>query len=128
MLLRSRLTFRRRPALSARRDFLRVNFRGWSSLGHPFSFGIHRLRRFYKTICVICGYWYDSSPMPNKLLFAFLISLFVPSIYAQTRPVPSPTLLQIVKAEDERRWDDVLRNLLASSNPSIRKRAALAAG
>src|ERR1051325_11094580 len=66
--------------------------------------------------------------MANKLLYAFLIWLFVPSIYAQTRPIPSPTLLQIIKAEAERRWDDVLRNLLSNPNPSIRKRAALAAG
>lgn len=67
--------------------------------------------------------------MPNKILYAFLIAFVLsPSISAQSRPIPAPTLLQIVKAEDERRWDDVLRNLLSSANPSIRKRAALAAG
>ena len=67
--------------------------------------------------------------MPQKLIYALLLSfLIVPSIFAQKRPVPPPTVLQIVKAEDERRWDDVLRNLLSSSNPSIRMRAALAAG
>ena len=67
--------------------------------------------------------------MPNKMIFALLVSLvIVPAISGQKRPVPPPTLLQIVKAEDERRWDDVLRNLLSSPNPSIRIRAALAAG
>jgi len=68
--------------------------------------------------------------MPNKLTCALLISLALsPSISAQKRAVvPPPTLLQIVKAEDERRWDDGLRSLLSSPNPSIRKRAALAAG
>ncbi len=73
---------------------------------------------------------YDSSPMPNKLTCAVLISLALSfSISAQKRTVvPPPTLLQIVKAEDERRWDDGLRSLLSSPNPSIRKRAALAAG
>src|SRR6185295_14841607 len=71
---------------------------------------------------------YDSSTMPNKIICALLFSVFVPSLFAQPRPVPPPTLLQIVKAEDERRWDDVLRNLLSSPNPSIKKRAALAAG
>ena len=72
---------------------------------------------------------YDSSPMPNKILYTLLISLFLStSIFAQKRPIPPPTLLQIVKAEDERRWDDDLRNLLSDRNSSIRKRAALAAG
>src|SRR6476661_3689340 len=72
---------------------------------------------------------YDSSTMPLKIIYALLVSLaIVPTISAQTRPIPPPTLLQIVKAEDERRWDEVLRNLLSSPNPSIRIRAALAAG
>ena len=67
--------------------------------------------------------------MPNKILFALLISLAIaPSISAQKRPVPPKTLLQIVKAEDERRWDNDLRSLLSDRNPSIRNRAALAAG
>ena len=67
--------------------------------------------------------------MPQRLIHALLIAILLsPSICAQKRPVPPPTLLQIVKAEDERRWDDVLRNLLSSPNPSIRIRAALAAG
>ena len=71
---------------------------------------------------------YDSSTMP-KTICALLISLALsPSISAQKRPVPPPTLLQITKAEDERRWDDGLRALLSNQNPSIRNRAALAAG
>ena len=73
---------------------------------------------------------YDSSPMPIKIMHALLIAIVLSaSISAQkSAVVPPPTLLQIVKAEDERRWDDGLRNLLSSPNPSIRKRAALAAG
>lgn len=43
-------------------------------------------------------------------------------------PVPQGTLIQIVRAEDERRWDDSLKALLSSNDPAIRKRAALAAG
>ena len=67
--------------------------------------------------------------MPNKIIHALLFSLIiVPSISAQKRAVPPPTLLQIVKAEDERRWDDDLRNLLSDRNPLVRKRAALAVG
>ena len=36
--------------------------------------------------------------------------------------------LRILKAEDERRWDTDLKELLSNSNAAIRKRAALAAG
>src|SRR2546423_12366056 len=42
--------------------------------------------------------------------------------------VPTPVLLQIIRAEDERRWDDILKKLLGDQNPQVRKRAALAAG
>jgi cyclophilin family peptidyl-prolyl cis-trans isomerase/HEAT repeat protein len=67
--------------------------------------------------------------MPNKIIYALLISVCLSaSIFAQKRPIPPPTLLQIIKAEDERRWDDDLRNLLSDRNPLIRERAALAAG
>jgi cyclophilin family peptidyl-prolyl cis-trans isomerase/HEAT repeat protein len=42
--------------------------------------------------------------------------------------VPLPILLRITQAEDERRWDDELRGLLAHRHAAVRKRAALAAG
>ncbi|HEX3558180.1 MAG TPA: peptidylprolyl isomerase, partial [Pyrinomonadaceae bacterium] len=43
--------------------------------------------------------------------------------------VPEETLLQIIEAEDERRWDESdLGRLLADANPAVRRRAALAAG
>src|SRR5215213_9518845 len=72
---------------------------------------------------------YDPSPMANKIILALLISITLsPASFAQKRPIPPATLLEIVKAEDERRWDDSLRNLLSSPNPLTRKRAALAAG
>jgi len=38
------------------------------------------------------------------------------------------TLLRIVRAEDERRWDKDLRSLFADRNPAVRRRAAMAAG
>ncbi|HKG47938.1 MAG TPA: HEAT repeat domain-containing protein [Pyrinomonadaceae bacterium] len=67
--------------------------------------------------------------MANKIILALLISITLsPASFAQKRPIPPATLLEIVKAEDERRWDDSLRNLLSSSNPLTRKRAALATG
>ena len=61
-----------------------------------------------------------------------LICLDFP-ICAQTgsqtnKAVPKPILLQILKAEDERRWDKDLEQLLTNSNPAIRTRTLLAAG
>jgi cyclophilin family peptidyl-prolyl cis-trans isomerase/HEAT repeat protein len=43
-------------------------------------------------------------------------------------PVPKLLLLRIVRAEDERRWDDSLRDLFRARNEHVRERAALAAG
>src|SRR5215208_5866226 len=55
-----------------------------------------------------------------------------PGARAQSRAgarVPAGTLLQIVQAEDERRWEDSdLAKLLTDANPAVRARAALAAG
>lgn len=42
--------------------------------------------------------------------------------------VPLNLLLQIVRAEDERRWDNDVRSLLSARSAVVRKRAALAAG
>jgi cyclophilin family peptidyl-prolyl cis-trans isomerase/HEAT repeat protein len=42
--------------------------------------------------------------------------------------VPASVLMGIVRAEDERRWDADLQNLLNDRSPAVRKRAALAAG
>ena len=71
--------------------------------------------------------------MSNKIVAAALTCIALASIsFAQRRtiqaPVPRATLLLITKAEDERRWDEGLRNLLTSPNAAVRKRAALAAG
>ena len=43
-------------------------------------------------------------------------------------PVSKILLLRIVRAEDERRWDDDLRSLFSARNANVRTRAALAAG
>ncbi len=42
--------------------------------------------------------------------------------------IGAPILLKIIRAEDERRWDDSLKKLLADSDARVRKRAVLAAG
>jgi len=41
---------------------------------------------------------------------------------------PANILLRILRAEDERRWDDNLKSLLSYKDAKVRKRAALAAG
>ena len=62
--------------------------------------------------------------MLNRIIGVCLVCLALSSAgFAQNQ-----TLLRIVKAEDERRWDSDLRDLFSSPNALVRKRAALAAG
>jgi cyclophilin family peptidyl-prolyl cis-trans isomerase/HEAT repeat protein len=64
----------------------------------------------------------------KKFIFAFftlLVCLSAAQIFAQ---VPVSTLIQISKAEDERRFDKTLETLMKSPNEKIRARTALAAG
>jgi cyclophilin family peptidyl-prolyl cis-trans isomerase/HEAT repeat protein len=42
--------------------------------------------------------------------------------------ISQETALRIMRAEDERRWDDELSGLLSDKSPEVRRRAALAAG
>ena len=64
--------------------------------------------------------------MKKHIIAFFLIAVcFSLQGFAQ---IQTNVLVQIVKAEDERRYDGVLENLLKSPNPKIRTRAALAAG
>jgi HEAT repeat protein len=71
---------------------------------------------------------------PHRLKFAtlFVLLIIAASVHAQVRKprqsVSQSTLIKIVKAEDERRWDGDLRILLTDQNPAVRSRAALAAG
>lgn len=75
-----------------------------------------------------------SHPTLRLLLLSVALSLAAPAAVAQrstARPaigIPANILLRIIRAEDTRRWDDDLKNLLAHEDPKIRKRAALAAG
>ena len=62
----------------------------------------------------------------KKYLSAFFAVCWF-SIVAFTQ-IPTATLINIVKAEDERRFDATLENLLKNPNEKIRVRAALAAG
>src|SRR5437763_2334004 len=72
----------------------------------------------------------------RKLVYAgIVIVALLTTAFAQTRPrastsiaIPTNTLLQIIRAEDQRRWDDKLKSLLSDKDPKVRTRAALAAG
>ncbi|MGI9035737.1 MAG: peptidylprolyl isomerase [Pyrinomonadaceae bacterium] len=63
----------------------------------------------------------------KRLIFIVCTVFFC---FAQTAfaQIPTVTLVRIVKAEDERRWDATLENLLKNKDAKIRTRAALAAG
>jgi cyclophilin family peptidyl-prolyl cis-trans isomerase/HEAT repeat protein len=63
----------------------------------------------------------------KKIIFAFFVIFicFSAPVFAQ---IPTNILVQIVKAEDELRYDGTLENLMKSANTQIRARAALAAG
>lgn len=63
----------------------------------------------------------------KKYIIAFflLIISFSFNVFAQ---IQTNILVQIVKAEDERRYDKTLENLIKNANPKISARAILAAG
>lgn len=82
---------------------------------------------------------FSTYPRLRALLVCFLFVLLSNGVAAQrrTRVLQNPTsgdpvskilLLQIVRAEDERRWDNDLRHLFSARNSNVRARAALAAG
>ncbi|MEO6394225.1 MAG: HEAT repeat domain-containing protein [Pyrinomonadaceae bacterium] len=68
-----------------------------------------------------------------RVAIAFVsLLLFVSTGLAQklapANTVPPPMMLTILRAEDQRRWDEVMTALLRDPNPAVRRRAALAAG
>jgi len=72
---------------------------------------------------------------PQKCLLTLIAySITTLNLMAQVGPkpapdmIPAPILIQIIRAEDQRRWDNELKTLLTNSNPAIRRRAALAVG
>jgi cyclophilin family peptidyl-prolyl cis-trans isomerase/HEAT repeat protein len=73
------------------------------------------------------------------LTLGALLAVLATNVFSQPRrqrlqnptsgdPVSKILLLRIVRAEDERRWDDDLRTLFTARNANVRTRAALAAG
>jgi cyclophilin family peptidyl-prolyl cis-trans isomerase/HEAT repeat protein len=63
----------------------------------------------------------------KKFLF-ISFAIFVCFSRFAAAQIPTATLVQIVRAEDERRFDKTLENLLTNPDEKIRARAALAAG
>ncbi|MDX6610981.1 MAG: hypothetical protein QOD75_167 [Blastocatellia bacterium] len=63
-----------------------------------------------------------------------IVAISLPSLAQEKDPraarptIPTSILLRIIRAEDERRWDDQLNALLGDKDPKVRARAALAAG
>ena len=64
--------------------------------------------------------------MKKYFFILFALVLCLPQTFRAQ--IPTNTLVQIVKAEDERRYDATLENLLKNPDAKIRQRAALAAG
>ncbi|HKE58509.1 MAG TPA: peptidylprolyl isomerase [Pyrinomonadaceae bacterium] len=75
----------------------------------------------------------NTTKLLQGCVIAFFLAQSVPAQKARSREttsnsIPMPVLLRLVKAEDERRADNDLRDLLSNPSPAIRERAALAAG
>ena len=64
----------------------------------------------------------------KKITIAFFITIICLSLNIFAQKIPTKTLVEIVKAEDELRFDKTLETLMKSPNAKIRARAALASG
>jgi cyclophilin family peptidyl-prolyl cis-trans isomerase len=98
---------------------------------------VYYQKRFYPPMPKAC---HRVSVNIRLAVGALAISLFLSAAniaFSQTRPrtdgarsthISKNILVQIIRAEDERRWDNDLRSLFSHRNSSVRRRAALAAG
>src|SRR6202521_1976703 len=87
---------------------------------------------------------FDTVPLlfKSRIVALVLCALVLASsinVFAQSRTqvlhnptsftsVPRSLLIRIIRAEDERRWDNDVRSLLSARSSIVRRRAALAAG
>ncbi len=67
-------------------------------------------------------------PLPRLRASSALSQTRLPSSRAAHGKIGNAEMVEIVRAEDERRWDDGLIRLFAHRNSAVRRRAALAAG
>ena len=65
---------------------------------------------------------------PPFVLICAAALLLAVTVVTHAQQIPLPILIRITRAEDERRWDKDLRELLTHRDAVIRKRALLAAG
>lgn len=72
----------------------------------------------------------NGAKLNTLFLFLIFVLLFsTQAVYSQKKVIiPQAVQIQILKAEDERRYDSALEKLLSDKNAGVRKRAALAAG
>ena len=64
----------------------------------------------------------------KKFTIALFLTVISFSLNVSAQNIQTNILVQIVKAEDERRFDKTLETLIKSANVKIRLRSALAAG
>jgi cyclophilin family peptidyl-prolyl cis-trans isomerase/HEAT repeat protein len=66
----------------------------------------------------------------NTILASLVVFVSIATATAQRarQPVPTNTLVRIIRYEDERNWNDDLKALLGDTDAKVRQRAALAAG
>jgi cyclophilin family peptidyl-prolyl cis-trans isomerase/HEAT repeat protein len=66
----------------------------------------------------------------NAILASLVVFVSIATVTAQRlrQPVPTNTLLKIIRYEDKRNWNDDLKALLGNTDAKVRQRAALAAG
>jgi len=83
--------------------------------------------RFHSSLCavtlVVCALFFASAA--NVFCQRRSQVLHNPTYFTS---VPRNLLIQIVRAEDERRWDNDVRSLFSARSAVVRERAALAAG
>jgi cyclophilin family peptidyl-prolyl cis-trans isomerase/HEAT repeat protein len=103
----------------------RIHSPFWGGLVRPFLFRHARIKLYGKTM----------KRLATLYAIPLLIALPVFGLAQQRRSpatratgIPQSVLIRILRAEDERRWDNNLSVLLADKNPKIRARVALAAG
>lgn len=68
------------------------------------------------------------SAVTRLVLCCVLLSGEAVTVFSRPATVPQRVMITILRAEDERRWDNDLSALLTDRNPAVRERAALAAG